>query len=84
MRFINKRTNEPLELIAFKKRLQEGLKQGIPMPSKPYDALGSDEKGQTFKNFKKTLAKEQGYICAYCTSFLIPASVVYPSQMVVD
>ena len=66
MRFIKKRTNEPKVLADFKKKLQEG----DTTPTDLYAALRDDDSG-AFNELQEILAKEQGYVCAYCLGTLL-------------
>jgi len=60
MRYIKKRTQEPTFLRDFKKELLKGN-----LPTHTYDTLRDDSTG-VFKKLQEFLAKEQGYLCAYC------------------
>ncbi|MFK7980685.1 MAG: hypothetical protein AB8G86_11940 [Saprospiraceae bacterium] len=66
MRFIKKRTNEPKALVDFKKKLHEG----DTIPTDLYAALRDDDSG-AFNELQEILAKEQGYVCAYCLGTLL-------------
>ena len=66
MRFIKKRTNEPKALADFKKKLHEG----DTTPTDLYAALRDDDSG-AFNELQEILAKEQGYVCAYCLGTLL-------------
>lgn len=66
MRFIKKRTNEPKVLSDFKNKIQEG----DTTPTDLYNALRDDDSG-AFNALQEILAKEQGYVCAYCLGTLI-------------